>query len=345
MEILIISILVGGFGLLFWYFGSKFNEHKPKDDSQAMLMLQNQVNEMSRTLDRKLGEQVRLTQMGESARNDLIKGVSEHLTRLQESNKQVLTFTDQLKNLQDILKNPKQRGIFGEYFLETLLKNAFQPKQYEMQYKLADGEIVDAIIRLGDKIIPIDSKFSLENYNRIIEESDPAARETLEKTFKQDLKNRIDETSKYIRPEEGTVEFAFMFIPAEGIYYDLLVNKVGAVKVNTRDLIDYAINDKKVHIVSPTTFYVTLQSMWQGMRAYQIQESTKEILKNVNQLSKHLKAYNDYFNRLGNNLSTTVNAYNAANKELGKIEKDVLKVGGESIGVEIQAIDKPQISE
>ncbi len=338
-------IILAGFVAIFWFMKKELGGQKPKDDTQSFLMLQNQLNEMSRVMDTKLTESVRAAHSSEAARNELIRNVSEHLTRLQESNKQVLTFTDQLKNLQDILKNPKQRGIFGEYYLETLLKNAFQPKQYEMQYKFADGVIVDAIIRLGDKIIPIDSKFSLENYNRIIDTSDSVEREALEKTFKQDLKNRIDETSKYIRPEEGTMEFAFMFIPAEGIYYDLLVNKVGAVKVNTRDLIDYAINEKKVHIVSPTTFYVTLQSMWQGMRAYQIQESTKEILKNVNQLSKHLKAYNEYFSRIGNNLSTTVNAYNLAGKELGKIEKDVLKVGGEAIGVDVAAIDKPQISE
>lgn len=348
MEILIfvlILILLGLVAGIFLYLKSKLASQKPESNGQALLMLQNQLNELSRVMDSKLSESVRAAHSSEAARNELIRGVSEHLTRLQESNKQVLTFTDQLRNLQDILKNPKQRGIFGEYYLETLLKNSFQPKQYEMQYKFADGEIVDAIIRLGDKIIPIDSKFSLENYNRIIDTSDPAERESLEKAFKQDLKNRIDETSKYIRPEEGTLEFAFMFIPAEGIYYDLLVNKVGAVKVNTRDLIDYAINEKKVHIVSPTTFYVTLQSMWQGMRAYQIQESTKEILKNIGQLSRHLKAYNDYFSRLGNNLSTTVNAYNLAQKELGKIEKDVLKVGGEAIGIEVQALDKPQTEE
>jgi DNA recombination protein RmuC len=342
MLLLLILVLLGLVAGIFLYLKSKFEMQKPQDNNQALLMLQNQLNELSRVMDNKLSESVRAAHSSESARNELIRNVSEHLTRLQESNKQVLTFTDQLRNLQDILKNPKQRGILGEYFLETLLKNAFQPKQYEMQYKFGDGEIVDAIIRLGDKIIPIDSKFSLENYNRIIDTSDPTEREALEKTFKQDLKNRIDETSKYIRPEEGTTEFAFMFIPAEGIYYDLLINKVGAVKVNTRDLIDYAINEKKVHIVSPTTFYVTLQSMWQGMRAYQIQESTKEILKNVGTLSRHLKAYNDYFSRLGNNLSTTVNAYNLAQKELAKVEKDVLRVGGESIGIENQVLDKPQ---
>lgn len=346
MELIIILVvLVAGFAVIFWYLKSKFESQKPQDNGQSLLMLQSQLSELSRVMDNKLSESVRATHASEAARNELIRNVSEHLTRLQESNKQVLTFTDQLKNLQDILKNPKQRGILGEYFLETLLKNAFQPKQYEMQYKFADGEIVDAIIRLGDKIIPIDSKFSLENYNRIVEERDPVAREALEKTFKQDLKNRIDETAKYVRPQEGTMEFAFMFIPAEGIYYDLLINKVGAVKVNTRDLLDYAVNEKRVHIVSPTTFYVTLQSMWQGMRAYQIQESTKEILKNVGSLSRHLKAYNDYFARLGNNLSTTVNAYNLAQKELGKIEKDVLKVGGEAIGAEASALDKPQTEE
>jgi DNA recombination protein RmuC len=345
MEILLVAlllILIASVIAVFFYLKNKLTEQKPQDNGQALLMLQNQLSELSRVMDSKLSESVRATHASEAARNELIRNVSEHLTRLQESNKQVLTFTDQLKNLQDILKNPKQRGILGEYFLETLLKNAFQPKQYEMQYKFADGEIVDAIIRLGDKIIPVDSKFSLENYNRIVEERDPAAREALEKTFKQDLKNRIDETAKYVRPHEGTTEFAFMFIPAEGIYYDLLINKVGAVKVNTRDLLDYAVNEKRVHIVSPTTFYVTLQSMWQGMRAYQIQESTKEILKNVGALSRHLKAYNDYFTRLGSNLSTTVNAYNLAQKELGKIEKDVLKVGGESIGAEASVLDKPQ---
>ncbi len=343
--IVLIVVFATGFGVLLWFLKSRLDAQKPKDDGQSLLMLQNQINDLAGRMETKLSETARLSQMGEGARNELIKNVSEHLTRLSESNKQVLGFADQLRNLQDILKNPKQRGIFGEYYLETLLKNAFQPKQYEMQYKFADGEIVDAIIRLGDKIIPIDSKFSLENYNRIVEAADPVEREALEKVFKQDLKNRIDETAKYIRPAEGTLDFAFMFIPAEGIYYDLLVNKVGAVKVNTRDLIDYAINDKKVHIVSPTTFYVTLQSMWQGMRAYQIQESTKEILKNIGQLSRHIKAYNEYFTKIGGNLATTVNSYNFAQKELAKIEKDVLKVGGEEIGVEVNLLDKPEVLE
>lgn len=335
-----LGVVVLGFAAIFFFLKTRFEK---KDDSQGLVLLQGQIQELNRTLDTKLAESARVMERQFGTSTKIIADVTEKLTKLDETNRQVLNFSDQLERLQDILKNPKQRGVFGEYYLESLLKNAFSPKQYEMQYKFKDGMIVDAALFFGDKIIPIDSKFSLENYNRIVEERDAARREELEKTFKQDLKNRIDETAKYIRPEEGTLEFAFMFIPAEGIYYDLLVNQVGAVKVNTRDLLDYAINEKKVHIVSPTTFYVTLQALSTGMRAYAIQESTKEILKNVSVLSKHLRAYNDYFSKIGTHLNTTVNAYTAAHKELGKIEKDVLKLGGDSIGIEDKPVARPLI--
>ncbi|MDD5693478.1 MAG: DNA recombination protein RmuC, partial [Patescibacteria group bacterium] len=239
------------------------------------------------------------------------------------------------------LKNPKQRGILGEYYLETLLKNLFQPNQYKMQYKFKDGSIADAVIFMSDKIIPIDSKFSLENYNKILEEKDPTRKESLEKAFKSDLKNRIDETSKYIKPRENTYDFAFMFIPSEGVYYDLLVNQVGAVKVNTRDLIEYAFKEKRVIIVSPTSFAAYLQTVLQGLKALAVEESIKEIVDNISKLGNHLSSYESYFQKLGTNLSTTVNMYNSANKEFGKIDKDITKITGESIGSEILQIDKP----
>ncbi len=338
VAITLAAVLLAGFYVILKKLTPKKEEKK---DDQSLLMLQNQLQEISRTLDSKLGESTKAIQFqfGESHR--IFKDVAQELTKLGESHKRVETFAVQLQKLQDILKNPKQRGILGEYYLETLLKNAFQPKQYQMQYKFKDGEIVDAALFVGEKIIPIDSKFSLENYNRIVEETDETRREELQKTFKQDLKNRIDETSKYIRPAEGTTDFAFMFIPAEGIFYDLLINQVGAIKVNTRDLIDYASKEKNVHIVSPTTFYVTLQAMWQGMRAYQIQESTKEILKNVEGLRRHLIAYQDYMQKVGTHLGTTVNAHNAASKEFKKIDKDVLRLTGEGTDFEPELLDKP----
>jgi DNA recombination protein RmuC len=133
-----------------------------------------------------------------------------------------------------------------------------------------------------------------------------------------------------------------MFIPAEGIYYDLLINEVGSVKSNTRNLIDYAYNDKKVIIVSPTTFSAYLQSVLYGFKAFQIEKSAVEIQKNVQRLGRHLTAYHEVFEKIGNTLGTTVNHYNNAANELGKIDKDITKIGGESPNLETRPLDKPQ---
>ena len=342
-TILLIIIAVGIVAVIFLLLKRKPEIEKGSDSS--MLMLQQQMNQIANAVDSKLSESNKNVQEQFKHSADIIRNVTEKLTKLDETNRQVLDFSSQLQKLQDTLQNPKHRGVLGEYFLDSLLKDVFQPNQYQMQYKFNNGEIVDAVIFLGEKIIPIDSKFSLENYNRIIEEQDPSRREKLENEFKNDLKKRIDETAKYIRPNENTMDFAFMFIPAEGIYYDLLVNKVGAVKVNTRSLLEYAAREKKVHIVSPTTFYVTLQAVWQGMRAFTIQERTKEILKNVVTLKKHIDAYEDYMKRLGGNLSTTVNSYNTAYKELGKIDKDVVKLAGGDLKIEIDTIERPTLDD
>jgi len=274
---------------------------------------------------------------------NIVRDVTERLVRLDETNKKVVGFAEQLRSIQNVLTNPKQRGILGEYILEEILQNVFAPDQYQMQYKFKNGEIVDAVIFTKEGLIPVDSKFSLENYNRLAKEEDAAARIQMERAFKQDLKNRIDETSKYIRPEEGTLEFALMFIPAEGIYYDLLVNEVGAVKVNTRSLLEYAVREKSVHIVSPTTFYAFLQSILQGWRAFQIEKSAKDIIKRVEILGKHYVAFDEYMKKLGSYLDTACRSYNTAYKELGKIDKDVLKIsGGERKILPIQ-VDKTHV--
>ena len=327
-------------GAVVFYFLSKKGGGL-KEGGESLLMLQNQIQELSRVVDQKLGESTKImqNQFGESAK--IIRNVTERLTKLDETNRQVVNFADQLQNLQDILKNPKQRGILGEYYLETVLKNVLPPGSYQMQYAFPDGLIVDAVVFVKDKIIPIDSKFSLENYNRLVEEKNPAEREKLERAFRNDLKLRIDETSKYVKPEEGTMEFAFMFIPHEAIYYDLLVAQVGAVKVNTRDLIEYAFKEKKVIIVSPTSFLAYLQTVLQGLKALQIEESAKEIRKRVEELGKHLLSYEDFMNKIGKGLSQTVGAYNSAQKEFKKIDKDVLRIAGASMEYEPALLDKP----
>ncbi|MEA3357254.1 MAG: DNA recombination protein RmuC, partial [Patescibacteria group bacterium] len=211
---------------------------------------------------------------------------------------------------------------------------------YKMQSSFSDGEIVDAAILIKKKVIPIDAKFSLEKYNQIQEETNKTQREKLEKEFKADLKRRIDETAKYIRPEEDTTDFALMFIPAEGIFYNLLMYKVGSMKVSSEDLINYAFK-KKVVIVSPNTFFAYLQTILQALKALQVEESVKEVMKNVGKLSKHLMNYTDHMNKLGKHLGTTVGAYNNANKEFGKIDKDVLKISGKGIESEQLLLDRP----
>jgi DNA recombination protein RmuC len=351
MEILIIALLVVIAGLLLWFI---FRPQPKKDSTESQILMQ-QLNELTRrqeelkdSVQEKLGESAR--QMHESLKHQstesikIIRDVTERLTQLDETNKQVVSFADQLQSLQDILKNPKQRGVLGEYYLETVLKNVLPPKTYQMQYGFSNGEIVDAVVFVKEKVIPIDSKFSLENYNRLSQAKEKAEQDRLEKEFKNDLKKRIDETSKYIRPQENTMDFAFMFIPHEAIYYDLLVNEIGAVKVNTQDLIEYAFK-KNVLIVSPTSFLAFLQTVLQGLKALQIEESAKEIQKRVGELGNHIQKYETYMTKLGNTLGTAVNHYNTAHKELKKVDKDVTRITGESIGVDPLTLDKPQTDE
>jgi len=315
-----------------------------KDDIGLKLILE-QINELNRTVDEKIGRGARdmresmQAQLSESTK--MIRDVTAGLTKLDETNRQVVSFADQLQSLQDILKNPKHRGILGEYYLETLLSNVLAPTQYKMQYAFANGEIVDAAVFVKDKIIPIDSKFSLENYNKLVNERDPAEKERLEKLFVNDLKLRIQETAKYVRPAEGTMEFAFMFIPHEAIYYDLLINKIGAVTEETDNLIQRAANKYKVIIVSPTSFLAYLQTVLQGLKALQIEETAKDIIKRVEDLGNHLKKYEEYHEKLGASLSTVVNHYNHSGKELKKVDKDILRITGQNPGIEVKVIDQP----
>lgn len=341
---IILGVVILGFIAVFYFLlDLKKKSDQPSDDQGLKLLLE-QMNNLSQVVDRKMGETTK--QMSETMRmqfsesSKLIQNVTEGLTKLDDTNKQVVSFADQLQNLQDILKNPKQRGVLGEYYLETTLKNVLGPGQYQMQYRFGNGEIVDAVVMVKDKIIPIDSKFSLENYNRLSEATDGAEKLRLEKLFINDLKLRIVETSKYIRPEEGTMDFAFMFIPHEAIYYDLLINKIGAITEDTENLIQRAAGKHKVIIVSPTSFLAYLQTVLQGLKAMQIEESAKQIKTNVEQLQKHLKSYEEYHVKLGNTLNTAVNHYNASSKEFKKVDKDMLKITGESNIEELPLLDK-----
>lgn len=322
---IIIGLVIGG---VFAYFilGRKKEESK-NEDSPALLMLQEQMANLTREVNKSLID------------------VAREQTKTNEATRQFVTIAEKLGDLEKTLKHQKQRGNWGEASLELILANTLAPGQFKMQYEFKNKEIVDAVIITKEGIIPIDAKFSLDNYDRVVHAIDDRQREELEKEFKNDLKKRIDETAKYVRPEEGTLPFAFMYIPAEAIYYDLLVNEVGSIKVNTRNLIDYAYNEKKVIVISPTTFMAYLQSVLYGFKAFKIEESAKEIIKKVEDLGKHLKSYDDYHNKLGNALGTVVNHYNSSNKALKQIDKDVLKISGTSPELALLEVEKPKFED
>lgn len=319
----IILGIVGGVILAYFLFGRKEKKSEEKDNS--FLLLQQQMMDLSRTIT-----------------NSLVD-VAREQTKTNEATRQFISIADKLGDLEKTLKHQKQRGNWGEASLELILSNTLAPGQYKMQYEFKNRETVDAVIITKEGVIPIDAKFSLDNYDRVVHAIDEKQREALEKEFKNDLKKRIDETAKYVRPQEGTLPFAFMYIPAEAIYYDLLVNEVGSIKVNTRNLIDYAYNEKKVIVISPTTFMAYLQSVLYGFKAFKIEESAKEIIKKVEDLGRHLKSYDEYHLKLGNALGTVVNHYNASNKELKKIDKDVLRISGASPEINLLEVEKPKL--
>lgn len=350
IAVLLLAVLVFLYVVL-----NRISQNKPQDIAPNFTLILDQINQINRTVDAKIGDSQRQMsevvsdQFNRSQRliqdinrtvTDQLVSVTKGVTEVSESTKQVFTIAEQLQNLEKVLKHQKQRGNLGEASLELILSNILPPTAYKLQYGFKNGEVVDAVIMTKDGVIPVDAKFSLDNYSRLVNESDDERKAELERDFKNDLKRRIDETAKYVRTDEDTLPFAFMFIPAEGIYYDLLVNEVGATKVNTRSLIDYAYNEKKVIIVSPTTFAAYLQSVLHGFRAFKIEEGALQIRKYVNELGKHLKAYEDYHNRLGKNLGTVVNQYNLSNKELKKIDKDILKITENSAGLDPALIEE-----
>lgn len=350
----VLLLIINGF-IAYRFLVPKKEEQKV---NQEGLLLMQRIEELSRTVDSKLGETNKAMQENSREQfresreliqeinrevNEQLRDVVKKTTEVGESSKQVFAVADQLKELQDILKNPKQRGVLGEYYLETVLQNVLPPESFKMQYAFDNGEIVDAAVFVKGKVIPVDSKFSLENYNRMAEAKDPTEKEQYRKVFVNDLKLRIQETAKYIRPADKTTDFAFMFIPHEGIYYDLLANP--AAFGSDENLIQRAAGTYKVIIVSPTSFLAYLQTVLQGLKAMEIEERAQDIIKNVEKLRGHISKYEDFYQKLGNTLSTTVNHYNAGYKELNKIDKDVMRITGEGVGMDVLSIDKPQKAE
>ena len=347
---LLIGLIVLGFAITLVILLQRIKQLDARDTSQLLKADLIEINRALTAMQERVGDKLdrgsmqmqtsMQKQLAQSAK--LVSDVSSRLAKLDETNRRVVDVADELKTLQNVLQNPKQRGVFGEFYLESVLENVLPPKQFQMQYKFKDGLIADAVVFLErGMMLPVDSKFSLENYNRMVATNDKAERRQLLAKVRLDLKGRIDETSKYILPSENTMDFAFMFIPSESLYYDLLIGDVGT-GASARDLVEYAFQEKKVIIVSPTSFMAYLQTVLQGLRSLQIEQQAKEIQIRVGQLGRHIATYEQLMQKLGGSLGTTVNHFNNAHKELKKIDKDVVKIASSNPAVEPLLVDKPQ---
>ena len=346
--LLFIIVLIGSLIGLYFFIKKQIEINSKESKKEFESKLDNLVEAFKLESARNLADQIKDSKQDQKNMSDTLEKVTKELEKIKGTNEQVLTFANQMKTLEKILGNQKQRGILGEIQLENLLANVLPPELFQMQYSFSNNEAVDAIIKVGEFVIPIDAKFSLDNYNKMIEsdETDAERLNDLERKFKNDIKNRIDETSKYIRPNEGTVDYAYMFIPADGLYQDLLNNKVGSLKINQRDLVSYAYQ-KKVMIVSPMSLFPMLQVTSKALNNMKVEESIQEIQINIEKLGNHLKAYLTYHEKLGNSLSTVVNHYNVSNKEFKKIDKDITKLTSNraSIGIETESLERPLIED
>lgn len=336
--VLLLLVLIGGV----FYLARKVSGGSAGESS---VMLQNQLNQLSRVFDQKISETNSIVrdqlsfssqqlQNQSATSNELLRKINENnsrilrevtekLVKVEDTNSQVVNFAQQLQSLENIFKNPKKRGIVGEYFLEGILSSVLPVSVYEMQYHFSDAVIVDAIIRIKEKLIPVDAKFSLESYNVIIECDDFNMIDVYERDFINDVKKRIDETSKYVKPEENTVDIAFMFVPSDGVYNEII--ELSHRKDIPINIISYAYS-KKVVVVSPTSFFAYLQTVLLALNTIQVEGHITEMIQYLNESTKYIREFEESMDRVGKNISTLVNSYNKVSDSAKRLSKRIAKV-------------------
>ncbi|MCH2188870.1 DNA recombination protein RmuC [Candidatus Gracilibacteria bacterium] len=316
-------------GIIFFLVSGQKNS-KGNMNEQSIGLLQEQILHLRKVLDNRLDEntknqtkQFEVSQsMSKQAQENIVE-LTKKLSSIEHTNKEIREIGNQLEGLENILKNPKRRGNLGEYFLKELLENVFQSDNYALQHPIGDKGIVDAALFIGGKVIPIDSKFPYDNYEKLVQAENETDSHIFAKQLTRDIKTRIDETSKYIDLASDTTDFAFLLLPAEGLYYDIFIGKVG--NISPQDLTQYAFS-KKVIICSPSGFYAYLQTVIQGLKYLKIEEDVRQVVKYVNKLEKDLDKYQEVFGKLGNTLQTAQNHYDAASKRLDIIDTDIYKI-------------------
>lgn len=325
----------------------KFVEEVRTDQSsQPMwLSMQNQIEQLRVQMGDGLNKNILLLTEQQRAVNEQLRGITEQVNRqlldssgeiskrldnaarvigdlqknigeLSEASRQIFEVGKNIATLQEILQPPKLRGGLGEQFLGELLSQVLPPQFFTLQYMFSNGERVDAVVRLGEKLVPIDSKFPLDNFKRIIECKTEEERKAYQKTFYRDVKKHIDDiASKYIVPNEGTYDFALLYIPAENVYYETITkdDSFGEEK----GILNYALK-KKVIPVSPNSFYAYLQVIVLGLKGLQVEKDAQKILALLSSLKKDLGGFQEDFQLVGRHITNAMNKFEEARRRLDK---------------------------
>ena len=341
--LVLLAICVAGLIVLAWFFLDHLRRLlQEKSEDQSLLLMQQQIDQLraqltatldnnSRSLQQQLGQMTaqvneRLKEnvqvlndtqqsLGEWLDNaaQVIGGVQKSLGGLEEANRRIYEVGKDISSLQEILRAPKLRGGLGEFFLEDLLGQILPPQHFSIQHGFRSGEKVDAVIKLGASLVPVDAKFPLENFKRLLEATSDDERGRAKRQFAADVRKHIDAiAAKYILPDEGTYDFALMYIPAENVYYETVIKDEAA---DDRNLCLYAMS-KRVIPVSPNSFYAYLQAIVLGLKGMRIEDRTKEIIQYLGRLQGDFTKFRDDFVVLGKHINHALSSYQSADKRL-----------------------------
>jgi len=331
VVLLVVLILV--VGLLAWE--SARGGRAPRVDTRAevaqvMAMTQQSLEQRIEGLDQRLSAGLNSVQQtmntSFASTTETMRNVGQQLGRLETSSQQMLEVGKNIGQLQDILKPPKMRGGFGELLLENLLTQIL-PQNHKMQHQFRNGDMVDAVIHLGSGLVPIDSKFPMESFNRMLAVQTDEERASLRRGFLRDVRAHVDAVAKYIVPDEGTFEFALMYIPAEGVYYETFFRDE---KLDEKDSAWTYAMERRVIPVSPNSFYGYLQAIVLGLKGLRVEERAREIIDHLARLGKDYEHFRDEFGVLGGHIGRAKTKYDEVDKHVGRLgDRLVLPLQGE----------------
>jgi len=328
--ILLFAAIIALFIIIFLFMKkttSMFDEAKKNKDDNALSLMQQQIGQLTSTINQQLQGMSNQIQKTTGNIGTTLGDVKKDLGKMEEVTREVLETAKDISNLEDLFRAPKFRGGLGELFLGDILAQTLSPAHYNLQYKFKSGEKVDAIIKIGQNLVPIDSKFPLENFKRYLKEEGSKEKEAIKKKFFIDVKKHIDEiASKYILPDEGTYDFALMYIPAENIYYETILKDESFGEIQS--IFSYALR-KRVIPVSPNSFFAYLQVIVLGLKGLRIEESALQIFQSLARLQGDLTRFKNDFQTLGSHLVNAKSKFDDADKRLGKFTDKFDQVSGD----------------